>query len=145
MRRVCQVAALLAAACATCLIVFLGMMPRPDVGHLNVLPADWARFIDHQHALRHTVGFFAFHLLLLGLGSLAGRLPSARHRLRLAGAICALAAVLEAAQVFLPRRSVNLEDVLASCAGVALAAGIVEVPRMLFNRGRSPRAKPHAD
>ena len=144
MRRAFKFLAIVLAVAATCLILFLGLMPRPDVLRLDVLPAHWARFIDSQYTLRHVVGFFAFHLLLVSLGSLAGWLSGFRRRVGLTFALVAFAFLLELAQLPLPHRSVNFADILASWAGLALGFILFETIRALKSRAKAPAQSPHA-
>lgn len=145
MRRVFQFLAIALAAGATGLILFLGLMPRPDLVRLDVLPTNWARFIDQQYTLRHVAGFFVFHLLLVSVGVFAGGLTRFRRRLALAAALSVFALVLELAQIALPHRSVNFEDILASWAGITLAFVLFEGAKMLRDRARKPSLPPHAD
>lgn len=121
MRPIRSALAAVVALAATAVIVFLGLMPHPDVRPLGLLPDGFARWLDVQYTSRHVAGFFGFHLLLATLGGITGVLASARSRLRLALGLGIFAVGLELAQLALPLRSVNVEDILASWAGVALA------------------------
>lgn len=142
-RRAFRLFAIVVAAGAACLIIFLGLMPRPDVLRLDVLPARWARFIDTQYTLRHVAAFFAFHLLLVSLGSLAGWLNARRRRIGLIFVLAVFALLLELAQFPLPHRSVNFDDILASWAGLALGFILSESLRALRSRSKAAAHPPH--
>jgi len=147
MRRVCKIAAAFLSLVATGVIVFLALMPNPDVGHLHILPRRWSYQLDAHHNVRHIAGYFGFYLLLVTLGAVAGWLAPLRRRLQLIGGLFLLAASLELAQLLVPRRSVNFSEVLASWAGVALAFLVTEGFRLLFNHYRkpAPAPDPHVD
>jgi hypothetical protein len=142
MRRVRQGAALLAAAAALGVILFLALMSRPEIRPLGLLPDHLARFIDSQYTGRHVFGFLAFHLALLGLGRLAGLTLGTARRARLAGVLALFAATLELAQLPLPRRSVDFSDILASWAGIALAFVLTEALLRGLARFRRPTPPP---
>lgn len=143
MRRAYQFGAAFAALAGTGVIVFLALMSNPDVGHLHILPRDWARYLDHQHAVRHTVGFFAFYLLLAALAPATGLFASFHRRLAALAGLFFFAAALELAQLPLPHRSVNVRDVLSSWLGLALAFLFTEGFRLLLARFRKPAPVPH--
>ncbi len=147
MRRVYQLGAVLLALAGTGLIVFLALMSNPDVGHLHVLPRRWSYLLDQHHGFRHIVGYFGFYLLLAVLSAITDWFVSLRRRLGLVAGLCLFAAVLELAQLFVPRRSVNFIEVLASWAGLILAFFLTEGFRLLLQRLRKPAAAPapHVD
>lgn len=142
MRRVRQGAALIAALAALGAILFLGLMPRPEIRPLGFLPDPLARFIDAQYTGRHVFGFLAFHLALLGLGWLGAVALGPARRARLAGALALFAVALELGQLPLPHRSVDFSDILASWAGIALAFVLTEPLLRGLARLRSPSPPP---
>ncbi len=142
MRRVRQGAALLAAIAALGVILFLGLMPRPEIRPLGLLPNHLARYIDSQYTGRHVAGFLAFHLALLALGRLGGMALGATRRARLAGGLALFAVALELGQLPLPHRSVDFSDILASWAGIALAFVLTEPLLRGLARLRPPPPAP---
>ncbi len=142
MRRVRQGAALLAAVAALAAILFLGLMPRPEIRTLGLMPEDLARFIDAQYTGRHVFGFLAFHLALLGLAALGGLALGPARRIRLAAGLAGFAIALELGQLPLPHRSVNFSDILASWAGIALAFVPTELLLRALARLRRPAPPP---
>lgn len=94
------------------LIAFLALRRSPYLQYIPWMPRSLGIWADHHGVLRNTAAFFAFALAVLGaLG------PRGVH----VGALCLFGTAIEVAQIWIPSRTFDWRDIVASIAGVLLA------------------------
>jgi len=98
------------------------------------IPRSVAYWADSHGQLRNLPAFFLFALPFLALAR------RKRHRAFVTIALGVFATVLEFAQLFLPNRWVEWEDVVWSWVGVIAAWLVFESLRLAFNRLRATNA-----
>ena len=123
-------------------IVFLGVKPTSGIEELNVVPVQWARYIDARDDLRNVLGFFILGGVMLGIVPRRGWLIWSRGFVLALLVLLLLVPALESVQHFLPGRKSDARDLLTGWLGVALALALVSLLRLLLARstgsGRTP-------
>lgn len=124
-------------------VVYLSLRASPSMQEISWLPRELAGWADRHAHLRHAVGFvlvsmFALSLLgARGRGSSHRKIPDfLRSDSPILAALCLLVAVLELAQLFLPRRSCDWEDILAGMCGIGIGWICSFFARCLSNPGQ---------
>lgn len=95
-------------------VLYAGLKTRPEMRVIPGLPAAWGDWLDAHDFLKNAVGF----AVLTG----AAHLAFPRTRARNAAAVALLVAGIELAQLFLPQRCSDVNDVVAGWLGVAVAS-----------------------
>jgi VanZ family protein len=104
--------ALLLAGLALLAMAYLALRSSPFVAEVPWIPTALGEWADRHGIFRNTVAFFALGLFAFGL--VGRRWP---HALALA----LFATLIEVAQIWIPHRVFDLQDIAASLAGLALA------------------------
>ena len=116
--------ALVGIGCAG-LLIFCSLRESPHLSELQWMPTSLGQWIDSHGVGRNVV---AFGLVALALS--AGR-RSTRQIFAWCLGLAVLAATLEVAQLWLPRRVFDWKDIAAGWAGIAVAGSIVYWSRSL--------------
>lgn len=103
-------------------LAFLALRASPYLQYVPWMPRRVGVWADHNGIVRNTVAFFGFSLVVLGL---IGARPV--HVL----AICAFGTAIEAAQIWIPGRTFDWRDIVATIAGVLLAWPVAWTARRL--------------
>ncbi len=104
-------------------MAFLALRSSPYLQQVPWLPSRIGLWADRHGVLRNAVGFFGFGfaaLLLLG------------PRARLVVALCVFGTAIEVAQIWIPGRTFDWQDIVATIAGILLgwaAAGLAAALR----------------
>lgn len=98
---------------ALALALYAGLKARPEMRSIPGLRPAWGDWLDTHDFLKNVVGF----AVLAG----AAHLASPRTVARNAGALALLVVGIELAQLWLPQRCSDPQDVAAGWLGVALA------------------------
>jgi hypothetical protein len=93
-------------------IAFLALRSSPYLQYVSWMPRKVGVWADHNGILRNTVAFFGFAVVVLSLFG-----ARALHAL----AICVFGTAIEVAQLWIPGRTFDWKDIVASIAGVLLA------------------------
>jgi VanZ like family len=111
------------------IILFFGLKSDPEVPKV-VAPNDVRVFFNTFDAFRNQLAFGLFGIAALLL--LMGRRIFNGKQIVAVGAIAALIPILEFAQIWMPTRHVDIDDVLNGWLGLALACLLYLVARGLW-------------
>ena len=116
------------AAIGAAALAYLSLRPSPFITEVHWIPHGIGKWADHHGVVRNTVAFFVFGFFVFAF--IGRRWP---HFL----ALCAFSAAIEVPQIWLPRRTFDLEDISAGIEGLALAWLFVVIPRFIYSRLRA--------
>lgn len=119
----------------------LAFMPEPEIKRLGFVPRDVAVFFDRNDFLKNLLGFGALRVALA-----VGLAPFAFTRGWRGGAWVTLSALgfvvlLEAGQMFLPKRNFDWNDILAGGLGVIVVGVCTALAGAAARYGRERRAR----
>ncbi len=117
--------ALLAVVGFTGLIAFLALRSSPNFIELRWMPHGFAVWADRHGVFRNVLGFFAFAFVILAILG---------PRVWYVATLCLFATALEVAQLWIPSRVFDLQDIVASLAGILLAWPCAWLLRRCFVR-----------
>jgi glycopeptide antibiotics resistance protein len=106
------IARLVFAAGFTAVMAFLALRSSPYLQYIPWMPRRLGVWADHHGVLRNTVGFFVFAFAIY---LLVGRRPWQ------VAVLCIFATAIEVAQIWIPGRTFDWRDIVASIIGVLLA------------------------
>ncbi len=109
------------------ILAFLALRTSPHLQYVPWMPRQIGVWADHHGVSRNTVAFFVF-----GLGAFLVIGTRIRRVLALAG----FATALEVAQLWIPGRTFDWRDIVASLAGLALAWPVAWAVRRRFRASR---------
>jgi hypothetical protein len=96
--------------------LYAGLRTRPEMRSIPGVPASWGDWLDVHDFLKNVVGF----AVLSGAAHLA--FPG--NVIRNAFVLAVLVVGIELVQLLLPRRVIDVKDVVAGGLGVALVSGV---------------------
>lgn len=109
-------------------LAYLSLLPSPFITEVHWIPLGVGIWADHHGVVRNTVAFFVLGFFVFTF--IGRRWP---HFLSL----CAFSAAIELPQIWLPRRTFDLQDISAGIEGLAFAWLIVVIPHFVYSRHRA--------
>jgi VanZ family protein len=114
-------------------VLFFALKPGPEVPR-ELAPLDVRIYLNSNDALRNQLAFALFGIA--ALFALVTKSFSNRRQILAVVLIALLIPALEVAQIWMPHRSADLDDVLNGWLGLGLACGLYGVMRWLWQIAR---------